>query len=69
MKYKTGLRKLFSYGGFYYSRDIDLTKRIVGEQRTPADNFWWNRELSKPLLASDISPLWSIKVIQGYVGH
>jgi len=26
LRYKTGLKKFFSYGGFYYSNQLDLTK-------------------------------------------
>ena len=41
-KYQEGFRKIFSYGSFYYSWDLDITQRIVGTTRN-RDNFCWNR--------------------------
>jgi len=38
-RYAEGLRKVFCYGGFYYSNEVDLTRRVVGETNCDGSDF------------------------------
>lgn len=71
-----GLKKVME-GGFYYSRNYDLTQSLQKQHELAVGSFlhdhadskfYWNRELYGDLLQQGADHKWFLPLIEGYVG-